>query len=52
MVCSHERPDKKYPFDIQHRTIIPYVADAPSDFEAEEVANVSDEGAPDQAGSP
>jgi nucleoside 2-deoxyribosyltransferase len=33
MVCSHERPDKKYPFDIQHRTIIPYVADAPSDFE-------------------
>ena len=34
MVCSHERPDKKYPFDIQHRAIIPYVADAPSDFEA------------------
>jgi nucleoside 2-deoxyribosyltransferase len=33
MVCSHERPDKKYPFDIQHRAIIPYVADAPSDFE-------------------
>ena len=33
MVCSHERPDKKYPFDIQHRAIIHYVADAPSDFE-------------------
>jgi len=33
MVCSDERPGKKYPFDIQHRTIIPYVADAPSDFE-------------------
>lgn len=33
MVCSDERPDKKYPFDIQHRTIIHYVADAPSDFE-------------------
>jgi hypothetical protein len=34
MVCSQERTDKKYPFDIQHRTIIPYVADSPSDFEA------------------
>jgi hypothetical protein len=34
MVCSLERPDKKYPFDIQHRAIIPYLADAPSDFEA------------------
>jgi hypothetical protein len=34
MVCSKERPDKKYPFDIQHRTIIPYGADSPSDFEA------------------
>jgi hypothetical protein len=33
-VCSKERPDKKYPFDIQHRTIISYGADAPSDFEA------------------
>jgi hypothetical protein len=33
MVCSQERTDKKYPFDIQHRTIIPYVADAPSDFD-------------------
>jgi hypothetical protein len=34
MVCSQERTDKKYPFDIQHRTIIPYVADSPSDFDA------------------
>jgi hypothetical protein len=33
MVCSKERPDQKYPFDIQHRTIIPYGADSPSDFE-------------------
>jgi hypothetical protein len=33
MVCSKERPDKKYPFDIQHRTIIPYGADSPSDFD-------------------
>lgn len=32
MVCSDERTGKKYPFDIQHRTIIPYKADAPSDF--------------------
>lgn len=29
MVCSKERPDKRYPFDIQHRTIIPYGADSP-----------------------
>lgn len=32
MVCSEERTGKKYPFDIQHRAIIPYLADAPSDF--------------------
>ncbi|MGE0116278.1 MAG: hypothetical protein AB7T07_15510 [Steroidobacteraceae bacterium] len=32
MVCSEERTGKKYPFDIQHRLIIPYLADAPSDF--------------------
>src|SRR5882724_6324122 len=32
MVCSDER--KKYPFDIQHRTIIPYVAESTRDFEA------------------
>jgi hypothetical protein len=33
MVCSNERPGQKYPFDIQHRSIIPYGADSPSDFE-------------------
>jgi hypothetical protein len=33
MVCSKERPGK-YPFDIQHRSIIAYEADSPSDFEA------------------
>lgn len=32
MVCSKERPDK-FPFDIQHRAIIPYRADSTSDFE-------------------
>ena len=32
MVCSDERTGKKYPFDIQHRTIIPYKAQSPSDF--------------------
>ena len=33
MVCSDERTGKRYPFDIQHRSIIPYTADAPSDFD-------------------
>lgn len=33
MVCSDDRPGKKYPFDIQHRSVIPYMADAPSDFD-------------------
>lgn len=33
MVCSEERTGKKYPFDIQHRTIISYHADSPSDFD-------------------
>jgi hypothetical protein len=33
MVCSNERESKKYPFDIQHRTIIPYTIDAPGDFD-------------------
>lgn len=33
MVCSDERvPRHKYPFDIQHRTIIPYQAESPRDF--------------------
>lgn len=31
MVCSQERT--KYPFDVQHRSIIPYLSDAPSDFD-------------------
>jgi nucleoside 2-deoxyribosyltransferase len=30
MVCSKER--EKYPFDIQHRAVISYVAEAPTDF--------------------
>jgi nucleoside 2-deoxyribosyltransferase len=30
MVCSKERT--KYPFDIQHRSVISYRSDAPSDF--------------------
>ena len=34
MVCSDERTGKKYPFDIQHRTVIPYKAGSPSDFTA------------------
>ncbi|MFO7596381.1 MAG: hypothetical protein R6W92_08560 [Desulfocurvibacter africanus] len=33
MVCSRERAGKKYPFDIQHRTIISYQEDSISDFE-------------------
>lgn len=33
MVCSEERTEKKYPFDIQHRAIISYHTDAPSDFD-------------------
>lgn len=33
MVCSDERAGRKYPFDIQHRVIIPYAADAPRDFD-------------------
>jgi hypothetical protein len=33
MVCSSEREGKKYPFDIQHRTVISYTVDAPEDFE-------------------
>ncbi len=33
MVCSDERPEGGFPFDIQHRTVIKYSADSPSDFE-------------------
>jgi hypothetical protein len=32
MVCSNERTGK-YPFDIQHRAIIPYKTEAQSDFQ-------------------
>lgn len=31
MVCSNERP--KFPFDIQHRSIIPYLSESPRDFD-------------------
>lgn len=33
MVCGDERTGKKYPFDIQHRSILPYSADSSSDFD-------------------
>jgi nucleoside 2-deoxyribosyltransferase len=33
MVCSDERTGRKYPFDIQHRTIIPYQPESTQDFE-------------------
>ncbi len=32
MVCSEERTGKKYPFDIQHRSVISYLVEAPGDF--------------------
>lgn len=32
MVCSDERVNQKYPFDIQHRSIIPYKSDSTQDF--------------------
>jgi nucleoside 2-deoxyribosyltransferase len=32
MVCSSER--QKFPFDIQHRTIIQYMSESPRDFES------------------
>lgn len=33
LVCSAERTGKRFPFDIQHRAILEYSPDAPSDFE-------------------
>ena len=33
MICSDERQGKKYPFDIQHRTVISYSPESPSDFQ-------------------
>lgn len=33
MVCAEDRAGRKYPFDIQHRTINSYQSDSPRDFE-------------------
>lgn len=33
MVCSDERKEGRYPFDIQHRTIVGYKSESSSDFE-------------------
>lgn len=33
MVCSNERTNGKYPFDIQHRTVIEYKPESASDFD-------------------
>lgn len=33
LLCGGERAGKKYPFDIQHRTVTPYQTDSLSDFE-------------------
>lgn len=33
MLCSDERIGKKFPFDIQHRTVITYKSEAPQDFQ-------------------
>ncbi len=33
LVCSDERAGKGFPFDIQHRSIIQYSPESPSDFE-------------------
>ena len=33
MVCSNERKKGRYPFDIQHRTVIGYKSESSSDFE-------------------
>ena len=34
MVCSAERESGKYPFNIQHRTVVSYTSEAPQDFTA------------------
>ena len=34
LVCSDERTKGKFPFDIQHRTVIQYGSESSSDFEA------------------
>ena len=33
MVCSDERKEGRYPFDIQHRTVVGYKSESSSDFE-------------------
>lgn len=33
MVCSDERKESRFPFDIQHRTVIKYQSESSSDFE-------------------
>ena len=33
MICSDERTERRYPFDIQHRTVLNYSTEAPRDFE-------------------
>jgi hypothetical protein len=33
MICSDERSGPKFPFDIQHRSVISYRAEAPLDFD-------------------
>ena len=33
MLCSNERDEGRFPFDIQHRTIIEYTSESMSDFE-------------------
>jgi len=33
MICSKDRTSNKYPFDIQHRTVISYATESSSDFE-------------------
>jgi hypothetical protein len=32
MVCSDERTSNKFPFDIQHRRVVTYKTESPSDF--------------------
>jgi hypothetical protein len=38
MVCAEDRQGRKFPFDIQHRSIVTYKPDSRSDFEALESA--------------
>lgn len=33
MVCSDERMERRYPFDIQHRMVIHYQSESPRDFD-------------------